>query len=169
VAQQVGRNWEAVGVKVEVEEMTRTLLETRRDNNELSVFVWNEDTTGFTFSDYGKRVPIAANTLVAPAWGLWVESNGEQGEEPSEEMKALLDMHLRGPSLPEAERNELGQQIYRTIVENMYNIGIVGLSPMVQGVEVINADLRNVPEIAGNDWPLRTPATAFPEQFFYAR
>ena len=77
-------------------------------------------------------------------------------------------MHREGTSLPEEERNELGKQIYRTIVENMYNIGIVGLSPMVQGVLVTNANLRNVPEKGGNDWPLRTPATAFPEQLYYA-
>jgi peptide/nickel transport system substrate-binding protein len=51
----------------------------------------------------------------------------------------------------------------------MHNIGIVGLSPMVQGVIVTNANLRNVPETGGNDWPLRTPSTGYPEQFFYAQ
>jgi peptide/nickel transport system substrate-binding protein len=169
VAQQTARYWEAVGIKSEVEDMTRSLLETRRDNNELAVFVWNEDTTGFTFSNISKRVPDVVGNLTAPAWGAWVESNGAQGEEPSAEMMQFLEMHRRGPTLPEAERNALGQEIYRTLVENMYNIGIVGLSPMVQGVLVVNAELRNVPEKGGNDWPLRTPATGFPEQIFYAR
>jgi peptide/nickel transport system substrate-binding protein len=84
-------------------------------------------------------------------------------------MKELMDMHLRGPLLPEEERNELGKEIYRIIVDNMHNIGIVGLSPMVQGVIVTNANLRNVPETGGNDWPLRTPSTGYPEQFFYAQ
>jgi hypothetical protein len=26
-----------------------------------------------------------------------------------------------------------------------------------------------VPEVAGNDWPLRTPGNTRPEQYFYAR
>lgn len=169
VAQQVSTYWADVGVKADVEEMTRSLLTTRRENNEFTFFVWNEDTTGFTFSDYAKRVPSAAGTLTAPSWGLWVQTNGEQGTEPSDEMMTLLDMHLSGATLPEADRNELGQEIYRTVVDNMYNIGIVGLSPMVQGVIVTNADLRNVPEKGGNDWPLRTPSTAYPEQLFYAQ
>lgn len=169
VAQQVANYWADVGIKAEVEEMTRSLLTTRRDNNEFAVFVWNEDTTGFTFSDYAKRVPSSAGTLTAPAWGLWVQSGGEQGEEPPQWMMDLLDKHLIGATLPEDERNALGQEIYRTMVDNVYNIGIVGLSPMVQGVLVTNADLRNVPEKGGNDWPLRTPSTAYPEQLFYAR
>jgi peptide/nickel transport system substrate-binding protein len=169
VAQQVAAYWEAAGVKSEVEDMTRSLLDTRWPNNELAVRVWNEDTTGFTFSDYNKRVPVDPTTFSGPAWGLWNESGGEQGEEPPDYMKELMDMHLRGPLLPEEERNELGKEIYRIIVDNMHNIGIVGLSPMVQGVIVTNANLRNVPETGGNDWPLRTPSTGYPEQFFYAQ
>ncbi len=167
VAQQVAGYWGDVGVKADVEEMTRSLLTTRRDNNELAVFVWNEDTTGFTFSNIDKRVPAVLGNLTAPAWGLWVQSNGEQGLEPTPEMMELLEKHWAGPTLADEERNALGQEIYRTIVDEMYNIGIVGLSPMVQGVIVANAKLMNVPEKGGNDWPLRTPATAYPEQLFY--
>ncbi len=168
VAQQVASFWEAVGVKSEVEDMTRSLLDTRWPNNELAVRVWNEDTTGFTFSNIDKRVPAVPNNFLGPAWVTWFDSEGAEGEEPPEYVKDLMAMHRRGPSLPEDERNELGKEIYRTIVDNMNNIGIVGLSPMVQGVLVTNANLRNVPEKGGNDWPLRTPATAFPEQLFYA-
>lgn len=168
VAHQVATYWEAVGVNTEVEEMTRSLLDTRGPNNEIAVRVWNEDSTGFTFSYIDKRAPHQPDNFIGPGFGLWVQSNGEQGIEPLQEFKDLLAMHLEGTTLPEAERNELGKEIYRTIVENMYNIGIVGLSPMVQGVLVTNAKLRNVPEQGGNDWPLRTPATAFPEQIYYA-
>jgi hypothetical protein len=28
---------------------------------------------------------------------------------------------------------------------------------MIQGVVVANNNLRNIPEVVGNDWPLRTP------------
>ena len=34
---------------------------------------------------------------------------------------------------------------------------------------VVNDDLRNVPDVVANDWPLRTPGDARPEQFFFAR
>lgn len=168
VSHQVARNWEAIGIKAEVEETTRSLYETRLNNNEFAVSVWNEDTTGFTFSIYDKRAVCCPGSRPGPAWGLWVDTNGAEGEEPPDYMMELLEMHQRGLTLPEEERNALGQEIYKIIAENVYNIGVVGLSPMVQGVLVTNANLRNVPEKGGNDWPLRTPATAFPEQLFYA-
>jgi hypothetical protein len=40
---------------------------------------------------------------------------------------------------------------------------------MIQGVVVANADLVNVPEVAGNDWPLRTPGDTRLEQYYYAQ
>ena len=76
-------------------------------------------------------------------------------------------MHRRGPSLPEGERNALAQEIYKTVVENQYSIGIVGLSPMVQGVVVKKNTLHNVPDAAANDWTFRTPNSAFPEQWYF--
>jgi peptide/nickel transport system substrate-binding protein len=36
-------------------------------------------------------------------------------------------------------------------------------------VVVLNSRMRNVPAQLGNDWPLRTPGNARPEQFFYQR
>jgi peptide/nickel transport system substrate-binding protein len=40
---------------------------------------------------------------------------------------------------------------------------------MVQGVVVVNSSMRNVPTTLGNDWPLRTPGNARPEQFFFKK
>ena len=61
------------------------------------------------------------------------------------------------------------QELFKIWADNVWEIGTVGLTPMVQGVVVVNANLRNVPEIAGNDWPLRTPGDTRPEQYFYAQ
>ena len=52
-------------------------------------------------------------------------------------------------------------------MENQYSIGIVGLSPMVQGVVVRKNTLHNVPDTAANDWTFRTPNSAFPEQWYF--
>ena len=171
----IGRFWEEVGVKTDVNTTTRSLHFTRWQTNEWAVMVWNEDTAGFTFSSINKRAPENIGTFHGPGCAQWLQTGGREGNADAEgfpcteETLALLDMHLAGPGLPPAERNALGKEIYKTIVENQYNIGIVGLSPMVQGVIVTNNDLKNVPDEAGNDWPLRTPNTGFPEQWFYAK
>ena len=172
-AQVVGRAWEAVGVKTDVNVTTRAEHFTRWQTNEWAVMVWNEDTTGFTFSSIGKRAPEGVGNFHGPGCAQWLETDGpdndpEAGGFPcAQESIDLLAMHRRGPGLPEVERDALGKEIYKTIVENQYNIGIVGLSPMVNGVIVKKNDLRNVPDVAANDWPLRTPSTAFPEQWYF--
>jgi peptide/nickel transport system substrate-binding protein len=61
------------------------------------------------------------------------------------------------------------QEIYRLWADNLYEIGTIGLTPMVQGVVVANTRFRNVPTTLGNDWPLRSPGNARVEQFFFAR
>ena len=172
-AQVVGRAWEAVGVKTDVNQTTRTLHFTRWETNQWAVMVWNEDTAGFTFNSIGKRTPDGAGSFHGPGCALWLQTGGREDNPDAEgfpcpqESLDLLDMHRRGPGLPEAERNALGKEIYKTIVENQYNIGIVGLSPMVQGVVVKKNTLHNVPDTAANDWTLRTPNTAFPEQWYF--
>ena len=172
-AQVVGRAWEAVGVKTDVSQTTRTLHFTRWQTNEWAVMVWNEDTTGFTFNSIGKRAPDGIDSFHGPGCALWLQTGGPddspdaEGFPCAQESLDLLDMHRRGPGLPEAERNALGREIYKTIVENQYNIGIVGLSPMVHGVVIKKNTLHNVPDTAANDWILRTPNTAFPEQWYF--
>ena len=172
-AQVVGRAWEAIGVKTDVSQTTRTLHFTRWQTNEWAVMVSNEDTAGFTFNSIGKRAPEDDGSFHGPGCGLWLQTGGREGNPDTEgfpcpqESLDLLDMHRLGPGLPEAERNALGKEIYKTIVENQYNIGIVGLSPMVHGVVVKKNTLHNVPDTAANDWILRTPNTAFPEQWYF--
>jgi len=168
VAEQVARNWEAVGVKTDVQIMTRSLLGTRGSANELAVYVWNEDTSHFTFSNLAKRTIKTNNPYQNSAWGVYVQTDGAEGFKPSQEAMDFLAMHVLGPTLPTEERNALARAIYTQIVEKQYNIGLVGLSPMVQGVIVVNNRVQNVPDKAGNDWPLRTPNTGFPEQWWFS-
>jgi peptide/nickel transport system substrate-binding protein len=63
----------------------------------------------------------------------------------------------------------LAQELFTLTSNELYGIGTVGLTPMIQGVVVVNEDLKNVPLVVANDWPLRTPGDARPEQFFFDR
>ena len=166
-AQVVGRAWEAVGVKTDVDQTSRGEHFDRWYANEWAVMTWLEDTTASTFTRIHKRAPEGVGSFHAPGCGLWLQTGGREGYPCAQESLDLLDMHRRGHGLPEAERNALGKEIYRTVVENQYSIGIVGLSPMVQGVVVRKNTLHNVPDTAANEWTFRPPNSAFPEQWYF--
>ena len=169
IGQLVVENWGKVGVKAHIEIRERTPHFAMRESNDLQIEIWNEDTTGFPFSGQPKMDPRSSPSLtLAPLVGQWVKTNGAKGMKPTPELQRLMDIideaKLSGPE----RQIELAQELFRVWADNVWEIGTVGLTPTVQGVVVVNAKLKNVAEVAGNDWPLRTPGNTRPEQFFYA-
>ena len=81
-------------------------------------------------------------------------------------MVSLID---EGKVSPRGQQILIAQELFKLWADNVWEIGTVGLTPMVQGVVVVNDNMKNVPAVAGNDWPLRTPGDTRPEQFFYAQ
>ncbi len=170
VGQLAVEQWAKVGVKAHVEVRERALAFQMRDTNDLMVEIWNEDTTGFPFSGQPKMDPRSTVALTfGPLFRKWYETNGAEGMEPPAEIKKLVEIIDEAKISGRARQIELAQELFRVWADNIWEIGTVGLTPMIQGVVIVNKDLRNVPEVAGNDWPLRTPGDTRPEQYFFKR
>jgi peptide/nickel transport system substrate-binding protein len=170
VAQLIAKDWEKVGVKTVVQIRERALHFKMRDANELQTEMWNEDTTAFPYTGNAKvDVRTAPILTTGPLFKQWYETKGQQGMEPPPPIKKIVELIDTARTVGPEQQAKLAQELYRIWVDNLYEIGTVGLTPMVQGVVVVNARLHNVPATLGNDWPLRSPGNARPEQFFFAR
>src|SRR6266849_2859883 len=170
VAQLVAKDWEKVGVKTVVQLRERALHFKMRDNNELMTEMWNEDTTGFPFTGNAKFDPRNSPILtLGPLYGRWVATKGQDGVEPSAPIKRIMEIVDQAKTVGPEQQAKLAQELFRIWVDNLWEVGTVGLTPMVQGVVVTNARFRNVPTTLGNDWPLRSPGNARVEQFFFTR
>ncbi|HID61568.1 MAG TPA: LysM peptidoglycan-binding domain-containing protein [Anaerolineae bacterium] len=168
VGQLVVEHWADVGIKAHVEVRERALAFQMRDTNDLMVEIWNEDTTGFPFSGQPKMDPRSDPALTfGPLYRQWYRTNGAEGIEPPPEVKKLVEIIDEAKVSGRERQIELAQELFKVWVDNLWEIGTVGLTPMIQGVVVANKNLRNVPETAGNDWPLRTPGDTRPEQYFF--
>ena len=168
IAQIIVQNWADVGVRAHVEIRERALGFQMRDTNELMVEMWNEDTTAFPFSGQPKMDPRSNPALTfAPLVRQWYMTNGAEGVEPTPEIAKIVAIIDEAKVSGRDRQIELAHELFQTWVDNLYEIGTVGLTPMVQGVVVVNQDLMNVPDTAGNDWPLRTPGNTRPESFFF--
>jgi len=168
IGQLVVEDWAEVGVRAHIELRERTPHFAMRVSNDLQVEIWNEDTTGFPFSGQPKFDPRSNPSLtLAPLVPQWIKSNGAEGMAPPAELQRIMDIIDEGKLSGRDRQIELAQELFRIWADNVWEIGTVGLTPMVQGVVVVNSKLRNVAEVAGNDWPLRTPGNTRPEQFFF--
>lgn len=170
VAQLVAADWQEVGVRTIVQVRERAVHFEMRDANEIVTELWNEDTTGFPFTGAPKFDPRSQPGLaIAPLMRQWLQTDGAEGVEPTAEFKRIVEIIDTGKTVGADEQVELAKELFTLWADQAYEIGTVGLTPLVQGVVVINNDMKNVPETLGNDWPLRTPGNANPEQFYFAQ
>ena len=112
-------------------------------------------------------VPITREASFAPEVGIWYESDGKKGIAPTGGLKQLLDIFDQGNSVPLKQRIDLGKELWRVHVDNLYAIGIIGNSPAYNGVVVVKNNFRNVPDVAPNSSAHQNPGIARPEQFFF--
>ena len=170
IAQLIVENWAEVGIKAHVEIRERSQHFSMRPANELMAEIWNEDTTGFPFSGQPKFDPRSDPALTfAPLVAKWYASGGSSGQAPTPEIKRLVEIIDEAKTSSRNRQVALAKELFKIWADNVWEIGTVGMTPMIQGVLVANDNLRNVPEVAGNDWPLRTPGDTRLEQYFYAK
>ena len=170
VAQLVAKDWEKVGIKTVVQIRERALHFKMRDSNDLMTEIWNEDTSAFPFTGNAK-VDVRNSVILAlgPLYGQWFNTKGKEGIEPTAEIKKIVELIDTARTVGTEGQIKAAQELYKIWADQIYEVGIVGLTPMIQGVVVVNNKMKNVPTKLGNDWPLRTPGNARPEQFFYAK
>jgi peptide/nickel transport system substrate-binding protein len=170
VAQLVAKNWEEVGIKTVVQVRERALHFQMRDSNDIQTEVWNEDTGGFPFTGAPKYDPRTSPGLAfAPLVRQWYATGGKEGVEPPDPWKQIVALQDEAKGVGPERLAEIAQEINKIWVDNLYDIGTIGLTAMDQGVAVVNKNLKNVPENLTKDWALRTPGNGKPEMWFFVQ
>jgi peptide/nickel transport system substrate-binding protein len=170
VAQLIAADWNKVGVQAIVQVRERALHFQMRSSNDLQTEIWNQDTTGFPFTGNPKldpRTMLAGGITVWPLFNTWYNTGGTDGLEPSADAKKIVELIDKARTVGGAEQAAVAQELFKLWVDNCYEIGTIGLTPMVQGVVVVSNNMMNVPTALGNDWPLRTPGNGMPETWYF--
>jgi len=166
----VTKDFEKVGVKVNMQIRERSLHFQMRQANDLQAEMWNQDTAGFPFTGstkYDFRRDLYGNLTYGPLWKQWYDTNGKEGVEPPADAKKIVELQDRAKTVGPAEQIKIAQELFKLWVDNMFEIGTVGLTATDQGVAVVNAKMHNVPTNLTKDWPLRTPGNGRPEVWFF--
>jgi peptide/nickel transport system substrate-binding protein len=168
VCEMVREQWKKIGIQADVKEYERALSITRKNSNEVPIGVDVHWGTENMFSHSMTTLfPFDPTSQLGPLYGTWYATNGAQGKEPPDQIKEVMRLFREAFSAPEKEHYELGKQVWRIALDELWGIGTVGQSPGVMGVRVVKNNLGNQPGRIFNGSSTLSPAQARPETYFF--
>ena len=168
MAEMVSEDWkEHLGIQVNVLAQERSLAGQLQaaDSNQIRVSWGDGSEHLFTFP--GHVFPAFTSNEMGSALGLWFQSNGEKGQEPFPALKTVMEKYKQAFGVPEAERIQLGKEIWEIVLDQAWSVGLVGQSPASLGVRVSNTDLGNVPARQFNSPDTKTPGISRPITLYW--
>jgi len=169
IAQSIAQQWQEIGVQLDVSELERNLGMTRMRNNEHQIFMWANDGSELLYAFPRHALPVdPAEAMMGPLIARWFVTNGEEGVAPSEEaMLEAIDLYTQAGGQNTEQSNQTAQEIWKIIVDNVFSIGTVGVSPAVMGIRVVKNTMGNIPARQVNMQHARTPQSSHPATFFF--
>ena len=156
----VAENWREIGLNVTVKTMTREVYWPRACANEAMIGTWGTDRGLVPMIDPIYQFPFDERSWMAPSFGIWYKTAGKEGEEPTPEIKELMDLYdaYRATVRPD-EQVDLAKQIVRLSTERLAVIQTCGMAP---SLVVVKNNFHNVAEHHTSDWLIMTPGTQDP-------
>jgi peptide/nickel transport system substrate-binding protein len=168
VCEMVREHWKRIGIQADVKEHERNLAIRRKSANEVPIGVDVHWGTENMFShSMTSLFPFDPTSQLGPVYGAWYASGGAQGKEPPARIKEAMQLYREAFSAPEQQHYELGKQIWKIALEEVWAIGTVGQSPGVMGVRVVKNTLGNQPGRIFNGSSTLSPAQARPETYYF--
>jgi peptide/nickel transport system substrate-binding protein len=158
--------WNEIGVRTELEVETRDVFWPRAGANEVMVATWTTDRGLVPMVDPIYIFPFDERSWMAPAFGTWYKTGGAEGEAPTPEFQAAMDLYDEYKTTVDPERQiEIGRELVRMSTEQLWTLGTVGLVP---NPVVVKNNFMNVAENHTADWIIMTPGTLDPAHFYFS-
>jgi peptide/nickel transport system substrate-binding protein len=168
VIELVAENWNAVGLKTSIKSMTRDIYWPRATGNEVMIATWGTDRGLVPMVDPVYQFPFDERSWMAPAFGVWYKTSGEQGEEPTELFKQVMDLYDEyRTTVDPAKQVEIGKEIVRISTENLFVIETVGMQP---ALVIAKNNFHNV-DMSQDfvaDWITMAPGTQDPSHYYFS-
>ncbi|MCC6179755.1 MAG: ABC transporter substrate-binding protein [Chloroflexi bacterium] len=163
--EMVAQQWKKIGIQLDVKDTERALSVRKVANNEQQLYVWgggNADIFLWPRHD----MPAEPNEpFSGTLYASWYASGGTAGKKPDDpELLKAYDMLRKAAGLETPERNKLGQELKKLIVDQQWVIGTVGFAPVLR---VVSNKLENVPERYAWLTRCRTPGAVHPSTYFF--
>lgn len=156
--------WADIGIEALPRVIERSLLEERRANNEIEMYLSGVDRSSVVSAD--PRRYLGWETCANEYYNWW-NSDGESGIEPAAD-HWIRDAWAAWDSAKSAATLEEAQAFVQDMItvnrDNNCFIGLVGEEPSLY---IVNNDIGNFPAGLTSDDALRTPGNGAPMQWFF--
>jgi len=157
-------NWRAVGLNTSVEVSTRDVYWPRACANEVMIATWTTDRGLVPMIDPIYQFPFDERSWMAPAFGIWYKTGGAEGEEPSPELKELMDLFDEYKvTVDPAAQTAIAKEIVRKTTTQLTVIQTAGMAP---GPVIVKNYFQNVAKDHTADWLIMTPGTQDPSHYW---
>ena len=155
--------WEEVGIRAIVQPEAGELWTARHNGGEHDL-----SARGAHFGGGPVHPTLNSNTFVlsgwqwGPEWALWLDTNGEQGVEPPDDVKRIRELReLILGEADEAKRIEMINEVFEIHMNNIWSIGLVVDDPKIYQQTIVTNRVRNVPTWTQGEWYPNVPSSWF--------
>ena len=169
IVQLVQGYWKAVGIKLDIREVERSLYFVITSGNKHDLALWHADNaTDPIWVTNPKLIPVRQRyAAFGPLWAQWFESHGQKGLEPPALMRQAIDAWGEARKYgPGEQLTKACREIVKDHIDNLWSIGTVGY---YQQPVIITKRMRNVPKTGLLAWDWGYLSRYHPEQFYIAQ
>ncbi|MGO9121943.1 MAG: ABC transporter substrate-binding protein [Desulfomonilaceae bacterium] len=164
-AEILASNFKSIGIDTEVKSETRELFRQRTQGAAHEIALWTGDGGMECLLDPRWYFPYGTESLNAPLYGQWCQSEGKKGEEPPQDIKELIEIyHKILRTVSPDEKKKLFSEIIAANEKNLWVIGLVHDPP---DYYVVAPNMFNVPKKDFQSWIYPNPGPINPEQFSF--
>jgi peptide/nickel transport system substrate-binding protein len=164
-AEIMASNFKSIGIDTEVKSEAPELFRQRTQNAEHDIALWPGDGGMECLLEPRWYFPYSSESLNAPLYAQWYQSDGKKGEEPPAAIKQLMDIYSEIlMTVSEEKQKELFAKIIKANEENLWVVGLVHDPP---DFYVVSKNMFNVPKKDYQSWIYPNPGPIHPEQFSF--
>ncbi len=163
--------WNEVGVKTNYKLIEIGLYSELRNGNKVDLAAWGADILdiGEVANGLGNTRPHWGARASGHLWREWLQSDGEEGEKPPQEIQDLWNLGEEFLDAPygSAEWLALGKEFFKKSFEGLYQIGTIQRPPQPL---LFKTNLKNTPpnDTTGQwSWSYRQWVMFMPEQWYF--
>jgi len=159
-------HWQSIGIFADLKIQERSMFETESRANKHQIATWSNGGASALWLYPRHVLPInLVEAYMGPDIAVWYNSDGAKGTPPPyPEMKRALDLFVKGYGVGGEERNKLSQEIWKLVVDEVWQMGTVGQGA---GLSVVSNKMGNVPRRQCPAQHCRTPAVSHPPTWYF--